>query len=69
MVIKIDMLKRIIETKDLPISKRTRKNNPILYKELNLTTQTHPYISATEFENFCKNDKIVDWFTVLSQKE
>ena len=60
------MLKRIIETKDLPISKRTRNNNPILYKEVN--NQVQPYISATEFENFCKNDKIVDWFTVLSQK-
>jgi len=61
------MLKRIIDTKDLPVSKRTRNNHPILYKELN-NTQTKPYISATEFENFCKNDKIIDWFTVLAQK-
>ena len=60
------MLKRLIDTKDLPISKRTRNNHPILYKELSI--QTQPYISATEFENFCKNDKIIDWFSVLSQK-
>jgi len=59
------MLKRIISTKDHPVSKRTRSNNPVLAKPLDNFKE---WISATEFENFCKKDKIIDWFNVLNKQ-
>lgn len=57
---------QIIQTKDLPVSKRTRSQTSVLLKDYD-KPEKDPYISATEFENFCNNDKIIDWFSVLSK--
>jgi hypothetical protein len=58
---------QIIQSKDLPISKRTRSQSKILYKENSEDSEPYHYVSATEFENYCGNDKIIDWFSVLSK--
>lgn len=56
---------KLIENNNLPVSKRTRSsNNPIVINQ----SENDEYISATEFENFCENDPISDWFSVLSKK-
>lgn len=61
----------LIQSKDLPISKRTRSQNVSLFKNINDINDINnineiPYVSATEFENYCNNDKIIDWFNVLT---
>ena len=56
----------LIQSKDLPVSKRTRSQNISLFKDLD-DVKEKPYISATEFENYCNNDKIIDWFNVLTK--
>lgn len=55
---------QLIQEKDEPVAKRTRFNKPFLMKK---DKNKNKYISATEFENFCKGDKIVDWFSILSK--
>jgi hypothetical protein len=55
-------LNDIIKTKDLPVSSKTRSKNTPLMK---FVEEKNDWISATEFDNFCKNDKICDWFSVL----
>jgi hypothetical protein len=54
-----------IESINYPVAKRTRLNNPVIVKP---EDKTEDYISATEFENFCENDLISDWFSVISKK-
>lgn len=55
----------LIKANSLPVSKRTRSsNNPANLKIENEVQ----YVSATEFENFCENDLISDWFSVLCKK-
>ena len=56
---------KVIESINQPISKRTRLNQPSIIK---VDDKTEDYISATEFENFCENDLISDWFSVISKK-
>lgn len=56
----------LIQSKDLPVSKRTRSQNISLFKDFD-GVKEKPYISATEFENYCNNDKIIDWFNVLTK--
>jgi hypothetical protein len=60
----IPQLKRILNQKELPVSKRTRQNKPILSKPL-YSSVSSSWISATEFDNFCKNDKISDWLSCI----
>jgi len=54
-----------IESINNPIAKRTRLNNPVI---IEIDEKDENYISATEFENFCQNDLISDWFSLISKK-
>jgi hypothetical protein len=59
---------KLIEKNSLPVSKRTRsKNSSILNYSDNLEDKKI-YISATEFDNFCENDPISDWFSILAKE-
>lgn len=60
-------ISQILENNDQPVAKRTRVNKPLLMKADDKKDNYFKYISATEFENFCKGDKIVDWFSILSK--
>lgn len=54
---------KLLKTKNLPVSQQTRSHNPILLNNQESPQET--WISATEFDNWAKNDKISDWFSVL----
>lgn len=55
----------LIKANSLPVSKRTRSSKNLSNLKFENEEQ---YISATEFENFCENDLISDWFSVLCKK-
>jgi hypothetical protein len=55
-------MQRIWEDLELPIAKRTRSQNRSL---VNISTDKPEWISATEFDNFCLKDPIIDWFNQL----
>ncbi len=57
---------KLIENNNLPVSKRTRSVSSVTLSQL--SDSKEEYISATEFENFCENDLISDWFSVISKK-
>jgi hypothetical protein len=62
------MLKRLTEQQKEPVSKRTRSNHPVLAKPLEDKRKNDTFwISATEFDNFCKGDKFSDWMDVLKK--
>ncbi len=62
------MLKRLLEQQNTPVSKRTRSNKPVLTKLLdNPESVSKIWISATEFDNFCKGDKFSDWMDVIKK--
>lgn len=56
---------KLIQANSLPVSKRTRSS---INTTTPITENEEQYISATEFENFCENDLISDWFSVLCKK-
>jgi hypothetical protein len=56
---------KVIESLNQPVGKRTRLSNPVIFVS---DEKDENYISATEFENFCENDLISDWFSVISKK-
>lgn len=60
----------IIKSNSLPVSKRTRSSNinTISINDICCKCENQEYISATEFDNFCENDLISDWFSVVSKK-
>lgn len=58
---------KVIESIHQPIAKRTRLNNPVIVKSY-INEDKNTWISATEFENFCENDLISDWFNVICKK-
>lgn len=55
----------LIKSNSLPVSKRTRSSTSHTISQL---CDNEEYISATEFENFCENDLISDWFSAVSKK-
>lgn len=55
----------LIKRNSLPVSKRTRSSTCNTISQL---SENQEYISATEFDNFCENDLISDWFSVVSKK-
>jgi hypothetical protein len=57
----------IIQNNTLPVAKRTRRNNPSLLNPIQ-NKKKEVYVSATEFDNFCENDPISDWFSVISKE-
>lgn len=61
---------KAIESIHQPIAKRTRLHNPVMINMINMdkTCNQNTWISATEFDNFCDNDLISDWFNVVSKK-
>ena len=59
----------LIKAHNLPVSKRTRSSTTFTsISNIKYDSDEEQYISATEFENFCENDPISDWFSVLSKK-
>lgn len=55
----------LINNNSLPVSKRTRSSTSHTISSL---SDNQEYISATEFDNYCENDLISDWFSVVSKK-
>lgn len=50
----------LLEEKELPVSKRTRSHQTSVLKPF---LGEKVWISATEFDSFCQNDRILDWFS------
>lgn len=59
---------KLIESNSLPVSSRTRSSKIRTNVNNVINVNDNNYISATEFDNFCDNDLISDWLSVLSKK-
>jgi len=57
-------MKRLFEEISLPIAKRTRSQNLPIVKA---RREVNEWISATEFDSFCQNDPIIDWFSHIEK--
>jgi hypothetical protein len=56
-------MKRLLEI-SLPIAQRTRSQNRTIVKA---QREEKEWISATEFDSFCQNDPIIDWFSTVEK--
>lgn len=54
----------LIESNSLSVAKRTRSSQKPVVKKF---SEKDEYVSASEFENFCENDLLSDWFSVLAK--
>ena len=56
-------MKRLLEM-SLPIAQRTRSQHRTIVKA---QREEKDWISATEFDSFCQNDPIIDWFSTVEK--